>query len=142
MKTCSKCKARKRRTSFAKDTSRADGLSYVCRQCSAARNGRYLASNAATVARRKQTKYRADPDARRRQKLGAWKRKGYPEPTRPMPTNCECCEYPQDTLHLDHDHVTGKFRGWLCGCCNRGIGLLDDNLNGVCRAYNYLRNCA
>jgi hypothetical protein len=42
-------------------------------------------------------------------------------------------------MHLDHDHVTGKFRGWLCGACNRGIGMLGDNLAGVMRAAAYLQ---
>lgn len=26
---------------------------------------------------------------------------------------------------LDHDHTTGRFRGWLCDRCNRAISALD-----------------
>jgi len=42
-------------------------------------------------------------------------------------------------LALDHDHTTGKFRGWLCDRCNLAIGLLGDTLRRVNRAVNYLK---
>jgi hypothetical protein len=46
---------------------------------------------------------------------------------------------PWDKLNLDHDHETMKIRGWLCGPCNRGLGLLGDNLDSIKRAYRYLK---
>ena len=53
---------------------------------------------------------------------------GLPEPTRPCPTVCECCGIPSDReLCLDHNHKTGKFRGWLCHFCNTALGMLRDN---------------
>ena len=27
---------------------------------------------------------------------------------------------------LDHDHLTGEFRGYLCNTCNVGLGMLQD----------------
>lgn len=30
-------------------------------------------------------------------------------------------------LHTDHDHVTGKFRGLLCGRCNVTLGLMEES---------------
>lgn len=35
--------------------------------------------------------------------------------------------------HIDHDHNTGKVRGYLCRGCNNGIGHLRDNPE-ICRA--------
>jgi len=40
---------------------------------------------------------------------------------------------------LDHDHRTGKFRGWLCHDCNTSIGKLGDTFDGVMRAADYLK---
>jgi hypothetical protein len=66
-----------------------------------------------------------------------------PKPTRPDPGVCECCgELPSmgaKRLSLDHDHVLGVFRGWLCGPCNTAIGKLGDCLEGVMRAVAYLQ---
>lgn len=41
-------------------------------------------------------------------------------------------------LAVDHDHSTGKIRGLLCHICNRGLGLLGDNLRIVIAAADYL----
>lgn len=64
-------------------------------------------------------------------------------PTRPRPETCECCGGPPRgrgrTLHLDHCHTTGAFRGWLCAPCNMGVGLLGDNEQGLLRALAYLK---
>ena len=70
---------------------------------------------------------------------------GLPEPTHPYPDPelCECCRGgPKGAgrLHLDHDHETGKFRGWLCSNCNLGLGLLGDSLGDIENAIEYLYN--
>ena len=53
---------------------------------------------------------------------------------RPCPSFCEVCgakpratAFNNKTLHFDHDHQTGEFRGWLCHNCNLTLGnSLDD----------------
>ncbi len=63
----------------------------------------------------------------------------YPLPTRPCPQCCELCEKPfTATPHLDHDHFTGLFRGWLCRYCNTGIGMLQDCPRLLERAKQYV----
>lgn len=70
---------------------------------------------------------------------------GCPEPLWECIGICECCRSTNpgsvcQVFQLDHDHVTGQFRGWLCGRCNRGIGLLGDNTHGVRLALEYLED--
>lgn len=86
--------------------------------------------------------YRArNPDQHTRR----WFRnRGYPEELGVRPDRCDCCGQPPTNgkgkvVHLDHDHETGAFRGWLCHGCNTGIGLLGDNVEGLERAIRYLR---
>jgi len=57
---------------------------------------------------------------------------------------CDCCgvdakDLKGGKLHLDHCHYTGDYRGHLCGSCNRGLGMLGDNLAGVQLALDYLK---
>lgn len=42
------------------------------------------------------------------------------------------------SLNLDHCHSTGRFRGLLCGNCNRALGLFGDNPQLLQRAVKYL----
>lgn len=39
---------------------------------------------------------------------------------------------------LDHDHATGKARGFLCNDCNRGLGDFKDKPLVIVRAARYL----
>ena len=42
-------------------------------------------------------------------------------------------------FRLDHDHVTGAFRGFICDSCNTGMGKFRDNPDLMQRAIDYLR---
>jgi hypothetical protein len=50
---------------------------------------------------------------------------------------CQICRCAGKT-ELDHCHVSGAFRGWLCSECNTGLGKLGDDIAGVRRAIAYL----
>lgn len=55
---------------------------------------------------------------------------------------CAICGSPPpegEVLRVDHDHVTGKVRGFLCIVCNAGVGCFKDNENLLLAAINYLR---
>ena len=62
------------------------------------------------------------------------KAKGYlpidPATVWPYPENghCELCGRVSliRRLHADHDHTTGRFRGWICYGCNTALGRLDE----------------
>jgi len=42
-------------------------------------------------------------------------------------------------LSVDHCHKTGIVRGLLCNMCNRGIGMLQDDVSIVTKAAEYLK---
>lgn len=77
---------------------------------------------------------------------GSHRRRGYPQPTYAAGAHCEICQTAfsdgKNVPHLDHCHETNQFRGWLCGKCNRGLGLLGDTLQSVRAAYEYLERKA
>jgi hypothetical protein len=93
--------------------------------------------------RERERRYRATFRASNLEKTKerARKSRGQPFPTRPMPTTCECCGK-ISPLKLDHCHVSGKFRGWLCFHCNTGLGKLGDSIEGLMNAVRYLQRAA
>lgn len=84
---------------------------------------------------------KASGEIRRRNREAKRKERGIPEPTRPCPERCEACgglPNGKGSLHSDHDHGTGLWRGWLCSKCNAGLGLLGDGIEGILAIVTYL----
>ena len=54
---------------------------------------------------------------------------------------CHICNKAEDDLSrcldLDHNHMTGEFKGWLCTSCNRAIGLLQESPEIIKKALEY-----
>ncbi len=117
-------------------------LTGTCVECAKIAVNAWAARNPGAAVKRAAEYYRRDPErAKARGLKYRRKRMGIPDATRPKPRTCESCE--RDTtdvqMHLDHDHTTQKFRGWLCNRCNLGLGHLGDTIASVEKALDYLR---
>lgn len=63
---------------------------------------------------------------------------------RPRPEQCEVCgafgkDFKRVGICFDHDHQTGKFRGWICSRCNRILGFARDNSELLVALSDYLK---
>lgn len=56
---------------------------------------------------------------------------------RPKPEICEVCGG-AGRICFDHDHATGKFRGWICSHCNVTLGFARDNVEVLQKLIEYL----
>lgn len=55
--------------------------------------------------------------------------------TRPL--SCEICGG-KNRVAYDHNHQTGKFRGWLCMKCNTALGLVNEDVEILKKLIAYL----
>ena len=83
--------------------------------------------------RAKSARHRLKYPERHAARNRAWDRRKKEEMAgRPPPDACELCAALASNerygrLSFDHDHATGRFRGWLCDKCNRILGYIKDN---------------
>ena len=60
---------------------------------------------------------------------------------RPRPEVCEVCGNAPDkgkSLHFDHCHQRGHFRGWICRGCNLTLGYVSDDIGRLRKLIAYL----
>jgi len=118
-KTCRRCQKVKPTSEYGTATRNSDGWAHICRPC----------NTAEARAKRMETKYGLRP-------LGYWKLADRQD------QSCAICSTPFDKvkqLCVDHDHESGLVRGLLCLNCNGSLGTFGDNIEGLERAIEYLR---
>jgi hypothetical protein len=161
MKQCKKCGVSKGHEEFYRAAGTRDGLRGECKACSADdKRRRYLADPQAAIARVKrwqqanadrvnatQRSRRARPEVKLQERAGHLKRKygmtieQYDAMLEAQGGGCSICGRPprEDiSLHVDHDHSTGKIRGILCFCCNNALADFEEDPILLAKAAAYL----
>jgi hypothetical protein len=161
MKTCVKCGVEQPIESFYKAPGTKDGYRGDCKGCFRARaKERYPQVREANIARARkwrednlerfqasQRRMRSTPEGKLRQREGHLKRKygmtieQYDAMLEAQGGGCFICgRPPRDdiSLHVDHDHSTGKIRGILCFCCNNALADFQEDPSLLRKAVEYL----
>jgi hypothetical protein len=55
-------------------------------------------------------------------------------------TSCQICGKDKKSLHIDHCHKSGVFRGALCLSCNHGLGRFLDDVVLLQKAIDYINS--
>jgi len=167
-RTCPKCNKEKPSSEFNKSNHRTDGLCTYCKECGAQRKrvqedknrervfiqlpqykkcpGCNLEKSGADFYKSKRTATGLNDYCKKCTLIRARKRKyGVSEDWvdltfETQQGKCAICDSPPKNrrLQVDHDHLTNKPRGLLCGKCNTGLGHFKDNLTFLDTAKIYL----
>ena len=165
MKRCTRCKKEKVESEFGRNKKAPDGLRWTCKVCCKEQqrcwnkanpektkeyNRRYRTKNHEKYKEGQRRLYKANrfAYALRSSCLDAEKRGHKPcvatveELKAAYTGRCGICGVPAmeltRRLHMDHDHATGIFRGFLCGKCNKMLGLAMDSQEILIDALHYL----
>jgi hypothetical protein len=161
MKPCKKCGVEKPLDDFYRCAGTRDGHRSDCKVCNlAAKHQRYVANPEAAKARAKrwqqanpervnaiQRARRATPEAKRRARAEHLMRKygltleQYDAMLKGQGGGCFICgRAPREdiSLHVDHDHATGRIRGILCFCCNNALADFKEDPKLLAKAVSYL----
>lgn len=131
---CSTCRSMEPYENFYRDKTTKTGYSSYCKSCQ----------------RNYDKAYQQTDKYRRKVRRMQWKKQGidishdvYEEMFAAVGGACEICGTVKNQFDkgmcVDHDHATGVVRGILCTKCNMAIGNLNDDLELVMRAADYLR---
>jgi len=134
---CPRCNRVKALSEFSPDKSRKNGVSAWCRSCRGSYKRLYDLKHPNS---RKASNLRIKYGITLEEYEVMFKAQG---------GVCAVCGQSETTryrgtlrsLAVDHNHVTGRVRGLLCGNCNKALGLLKDNPVIIEGLANYTRRC-
>ena len=145
-KVCSKCHKKRRRTSFHRQSVGPYGTEYhraVCKACDTKTKAAWREANperAELVRKRSYEKLRKVQHLRHRFGLTI---EQFDALQATSDGRCQICKRSEPRknrrLSLDHDHKTGKLRGFTCSRCNMLLGLAQDDPALLESAAAYLR---
>ena len=161
MKRCKLCGEDKPLDDFYGSKLGRDGVRPECKVCNlAARKAKYAADPEPYIARVKKwqqenperlnayrREYRRRPDRKRADRDAHLRRKfgigidDYERMLSEQSSGCAICRAPgpeEGSLHVDHDHVTGRVRGLLCVSCNNALGAFRESFDIFQAAADYL----
>ena len=140
LKTCTVCKESLHTSCYHNSKRSKDGFAYRCRDCDNKARAKYKAKHKERfklIARKKQLKHKYGLSL-----------KDYDDLLGEQGGCCAICKVDENTsahgnnhttnFSVDHDHKTGKVRGLLCNRCNRSLGLLQDKVELLESAKQYL----
>ena len=131
-KKCSSCQEYKPFEDFNKSKAGKFGLHNQCRACSKLWKPNPKAREIANKRSREWNRLKAT----------GFTSKDFEETLANQGGRCAICgtDDPGKTnWQADHNHITKQKRGILCQKCNTGLGLLQDNIDILCSAIEYLR---
>lgn len=156
-KICSVCKEEKSLESFSPVPTGRLGRHSQCNKCRSAKQRTKRSQNRAHYNQVQREWYERNNDHLREYRKQYYQRtKDKPRKRYPRKTIAErywglleqqnfCCAICPEQLELrtggyalDHDHATGKIRGFLCRPCNLGLGNFKDSPDLLHRAIDYL----
>ena len=137
LKRCTVCDTDKDTSEFYKCAAKKDGISYRCKTCDNKARLQYIKDNPA--------KHKESLRGRMLKKRYGITLIEYNNMCEEQGNHCALCGCEKENnnrgmhhLSVDHCHKTGKIRGILCSNCNRGLGLLGDDLESIQRVIKYL----
>lgn len=155
MKKCTKCKIEKELSEFAKDKYNPDGLTYRCKKCRNLHYNIYYKENPNKQKEKNDSQkenrkmFYSSPKGIESSRRSHLKRnygislEQYNDMLLIQDNKCMICksEHTFDrygVLAVDHCHSSGEIRGLLCFKCNTILGSVNDDVNILQEAINYL----
>ena len=142
-KTCKYCGETKPITDFHPNGSRRPGYRTRCKKCYGSTYGNWYNNHKQEKHEAYKKWAEAHPSERRNRRLEnlyGITAEQYRNMYNQQDGRCAICGKKEDKLHVDHSHENGNVRGLLCGNCNRGIGIMQDDISVLSSAIKYLKS--